>query len=175
MSRRRALNLGLLSIFALLLTVAMPQSANAYTANTWGSVAANSSYCIRGTAGIDHVVPGVWSSNQAWVYSYVYMGDCQTPLMSNQIRVKLQVQKTVGSSWVTLSSTNWMYGYMNKNGDLGFNGPSAYAEYGGAQWGAGWYRTLGSIEVYRMDVVCLPGTSCKWWGGTISSGNEWVE
>ncbi|WP_329080878.1 MULTISPECIES: hypothetical protein [unclassified Streptosporangium] len=175
MPRRRALNIGLSSIFALLLTVAMPQSANAYTQNLWATMAANSNYCVRGSVGIDHVVPGTWSSNQAWVHSYVYMGDCQTPRTSDQIRVKLQIQKWDGTKWVTFASTNWAYGYMTRNGDLPFAGPGATAGYGGsAQWGAGWYQTLGSVEVYRTDVLCLPGNACKWWGGTASSGAEFV-
>lgn len=177
MPRRRALNLGLLSIFALLLTVAMPQSVNAYTRNMWVTVAANSNYCIVGNAYIDHLVPGTWSNNSAWVDSYVYMGDCRTPRLSDQIRVKAQLQKWDGVQWVSVASTNWSYGYMRSVGDLGPWGPGASLDYGGsAQWGPGWYQTLGSIEVYRMDVLCLPGTgtSCKWWGGTISSGFEFV-
>ncbi|HEX4815229.1 MAG TPA: hypothetical protein VFV66_21000 [Nonomuraea sp.] len=184
MSRRNALLLGPLStLLALLLMTAVPQPAQAYTQRTYVTVAQGSSYCVQATAGIDHLKPGVWSANQAWGTAYAFEADCVTPKVM-KARIGLEVQRWDGSEWnwcVRASGATWIEGTTGTDA-WGPTGPSANVTYDiGETWpdgtriwcgGPGWYRTKVQAQVSRWDPFAA---RFLWTGGTLYSGDEWVE
>ncbi|WP_143737122.1 hypothetical protein [Microbispora sp. GKU 823] len=181
MSRRSTLLLGPLStVLALLLMTAQPQPAQAYTQRTYVTVAQGSSYCVQATAGIDHVTPGVWSANQAWGTAYALEADCVTPKVMNA-KINLQVQRWTGTVWQwCVGGGAWVYGTTGSDA-WGPTGPSVNysyelgvtTPYGSTLCGGpGWYRAQVRAQVSVWDPFAA---SYIWKGGTLYSGNEWVE
>ncbi|MBE3012447.1 hypothetical protein IL992_25110 [Microbispora sp. NEAU-D428] len=186
MSRRSTLLLGPLStILALLLMTALPQPAQAYTQRVRVTVAQSTlavagSYCVQATAGIDHLTPGVWSANQAWGTAYALEADCVTPKVM-KARMNLQVQRWTGSVWRwCVGGEAWVYGTTGSDA-FGPTGPSVnYSYHIGATTelgstfcgGPGWYRAQVRAQVSVWDPFAA---SWIWKGGTLYSGNEWVE
>ncbi|SEM27921.1 hypothetical protein [Nonomuraea pusilla] len=182
MSRRSTLLLGPLStILALLLMITLPQPAQAYTQRTFVTVAQGSSYCVQATAGIDHYTPGVWSSNHAWGTTYVLEADCVTPKVT-QARISLEVQRWYGTRWDwCVGGGYWREGTTGSDA-WGPTGPSVDSTYrigttspdGSSTWcgGPGWYRTKVQAQFSRWDLFA---NRYIWTGGTLYSGDEWVE
>ncbi|MGV9771777.1 hypothetical protein [Streptosporangium sp. NPDC003464] len=170
MSRRKALLLGPLSALFLLLTVAVPQSAQAYTQQTHVTVEQGATFCVKADAGIDHRVPGQLSGNIASATAYALAADCVTGRVM-QARVRLEVQKwnESRSVWEVCATADWVYGTTGVN-EFGLTGPSVYKEY--TPCGPGWHQTKAQAQTYRY--VDAAGRYL-WFGGTLYSGYEWVE
>ncbi|GAA0826686.1 hypothetical protein GCM10009525_21530 [Streptosporangium amethystogenes subsp. fukuiense] len=169
--RRSALLLGPLSaISALLLTVAMPQPAQAYTQQHQVTVERGASFCARATAGIDHRVPGTLSGNQAWARAYALAGDCTT-VHGARARVRLEVQKWNASraAWEVCAAASWVEGTTGRD-QFGLTGPSVGLTY--TPCGPGWRQTKAEAQSYRY--VDSAGRFL-WFGGTLYSGYEWVD
>ncbi|GIH67145.1 hypothetical protein [Microbispora siamensis] len=180
MSRRGTLFLGPLStILALLLMTALPQPAQAYTQRTYVTVYQGSSYCVQATAGIDHLTPGVWSAYQAWGTAYALEADCITPKVMNA-RINLQVQRWNGTKWQWCVGRGPLYGTTGSDawGPTGLSANTSYepgqtSPYGSTLCGGpGWYRTMVQAQVSVWDPFAA---SYIWKGGTLYSGDEWVE
>ncbi|WP_433541860.1 hypothetical protein ACQP10_19070 [Streptosporangium sandarakinum] len=175
MSRRSTLLLGPLStILALLLMTALPQPAQAYTQRTYVTVAQGSSYCVQATAGIDHLTPGVWSANQAWGAAYALEADCVTPKVM-QARVSVELWQWDGSHWHWFmgGAGYWMEGKTGSDA-WGPTGPGYGMDYTSVRrlGGPGWYRTKVEAQVSVWDPFAA---RYIWKGGTLYSGDEWVE
>lgn len=170
MSRRRALILGPLSALFVLLTVAVPQSAQAYTQQSLVTVEQQATFCIKADAGIDHFTPGVFSGNNAWARVYAFAADCATVLPAMQVRVKLEVRKwnESSSAWVTCKTTDWAYGTTSRD-QFGPVGPGVHTGY--TPCGSGWHQTKAQAQSYRY--VNSVG-QFLWLGGILNSGYEWV-
>ncbi|GGO18137.1 hypothetical protein [Microbispora bryophytorum] len=189
MSRRSTLFLGPLStILALLLMIALPQPAQAYTQRVRVTVARSTlavagSYCVQATAGIDHLTPGVWSANQAWGTAYALEADCVTPKVM-RARIGLEVQRWNGSEWHycigLLGDNGWHEGTTGTDA-WGPTGPSSqFTYYIGATYPDGSTAYCGGPGFYRAEVhaqvsVWDPfAARYIWTGGTLFSGDEWV-
>ncbi|MFI7049134.1 hypothetical protein [Streptosporangium sandarakinum] len=167
MSRRSTLLLGPLStILALLLMTALPQPAQAYTQRTYVTVYRGSSYCVQATAGIDHVTPGVWSSNLAWGAAYALEADCVTPKVM-KARLLLALYKW-NDGWSYCTSSLWIEG-MTGSDAWGPTGPSGHMDY--TPCGPGWYHTEAQAQVSVWSPILARWI---WTGGTLESGDEWV-
>ncbi|MET9064384.1 hypothetical protein [Streptosporangium sandarakinum] len=173
MSRRSTLLLGPLStILALLLMIALPQPAQAYTQRVRVTVARSTlavagSYCVQATAGIDHVTPGVWSSNLAWGTVYALEADCVTPKVM-KARLLLALYKWRDGVWSYCTSSLWIEG-MTGSDAWGPTGPSGHMDY--TPCGPGWYHTEAEAYVSVWDPFAA---RWYWRGGTLESGDEWV-
>jgi hypothetical protein len=175
MSRRRVLHLGPLSALFTLLLIVVPQPAHAYTQQTRVTVARGSSYCIQATAGIDHQQPGVFSGNQAWGTAYALAGDCVTGQVT-QARVRLRVEHFDESrnawEWLVVApAAGWIDGTTGTDA-WGPTGPTINVDYSPKVFGPGWYRTKVEAQTYRWNAAA---GRFLWFGGTLYSGNEWVD
>ncbi|MFE2601492.1 hypothetical protein ACFXCZ_34295 [Streptomyces sp. NPDC059396] len=172
MARRKTLLLGpLAALFALVLTVALPQSAQAYSFTGIVKVRQTGSYCVGDQAGIDHITPGTFSGNLAYANAYAYKGDCVTPaVMEARSRLELRFWNEAQGAWITCRSTDWTYGTTGSN-MWGPTGPSTLLAYGGPVCGVGWYATRAYAEVWNPYVI----GGGFWTGGSTTSPYEWVD
>lgn len=161
-------------VAVLLVAVATPKSALAWTWNYKAVTYNGPGLCVRGDAGIDHSRPGSFSGNLAYATTYAFNNACGAglDLPNGWAASRLDVYKYVGSTWVVCRRTDWHYGGTSKGkwvGDLfiGPTGPSSFLDYGGAaSCGAGWYGTMAYTSVWDGS---------KWRGGSVWSGYEWVQ
>lgn len=131
MSKRRAALLGpLAALFALLLTVALPQSAGAYTTASRVTISNSGGYCLQADLGLDHKSPGVpFSSYTVWANAYAFQSDCRTPRVS-QVRVRVEVAGArANGDWWECGWSNWTVGTTGTN-SWGPYGPGASYDYG---------------------------------------------
>ncbi|MFD3453310.1 hypothetical protein ACFWVC_14140 [Streptomyces sp. NPDC058691] len=131
MSKRRAALLGpLAALFALLLTVAVPQSAGAYTTASRVTVSNSGGYCLQVDVGVDHEVPGApFSSYTTWANAYAFQSDCRTP-RNAQVRVRIELLGVESNQpWKWCGSSNWTVGTTGTN-SWGPYGPGAIFDYG---------------------------------------------
>ncbi|WP_329181644.1 hypothetical protein [Streptomyces sp. NBC_01477] len=172
MSRRRALLLGpLAALCGLILMVAVPQSAQAFSDTGKVTVAANSSYCVKADAHIDHLTPGLLSGDQASSGATAYAADCATPVaVRARSRLDLQFWNEPGQVWITCLSTDWAYGTTGSD-QWGPTGPGTLLSYGGPACGPGWYRTRAYAYVYLLNLV----TGGYWYGGSTTGAYEWAD
>ncbi|NBF00330.1 hypothetical protein FE391_44420 [Nonomuraea sp. KC401] len=172
MSRRKVLLLSPLSaLFALLLTTAVPQPAQAYTIFT-NVVAQGPSYCVKARAGIDHRRPGLFSLDQGWGTALVFEGDCATvKVIEAEVVVNVERWDVSRNEWV------WCAQGINEGttgtSAWGPTGPSVSAEYlRGVCGNPAWYRAEVTARFRHLDP--LTGRYITT-GGTLDSGKEWVE
>ncbi|WP_147450932.1 hypothetical protein [Streptomyces hoynatensis] len=168
---RRVFGALLCGVAALACAVLGAQPAQAWTWSPRTTVYNGATLCVQGEAGIDHVIPGVFSGNLAYADAYALAGGCGSGLTlpDGYAAVRLEVQKWDGSGWFVCRSTDWTYGPTGvSGGDVGGPyGPSQILDYGGASsCGAGYYGTMAYAYVLENG---------SWHGGGVWSGYELVQ
>jgi hypothetical protein len=168
MPRKRALLLGpLAALFGLMLTVAIPESAQASSSQV---VASDSNFCVRTSADIQVAVPGLLSGDVATATTTAFEPDCVTAIaVPARAKAELQVGPTSTGPWSICTTTDWVTGTTGRNTTWGWaTGPQAGLSYAGPLCGAAFYRTKAYAEINLTNlVITLPGVPHPgWWGGS---------
>jgi hypothetical protein len=162
---RRAVTLALGGILAPLFAMGIASPAHAWTWNRGVTVYNGADFCVRGDAGIDHVIPGAFSGNLAYADAFALTAGCGGGLANRSAAVRLEVYHWTGSAWAICRSTDWQYGTTGVN-QWGPTGPEQVLNYGGsASCGSGLYGTVGYAFVWD---------GAAWRGGSVWSGAEQV-
>ncbi|WP_433349791.1 hypothetical protein ACQP25_37980 [Microtetraspora malaysiensis] len=152
----------------------VPQPAQAYTQNTFVTLAKGIGYCIQATAGIDHRQPGIFSANQGWGAVYALTGDCKTgQVMQARIRIEVQIWDPNHKIWrirAKYPEKDYVYVFGMTGSDAwGPTGPQVRVDYG--ELGYGYHRTKVDAQVYHFDART---GGYIWSGGILYSDNEWM-
>jgi hypothetical protein len=158
------------AIFPLLFLTLSAPGAFAWTWANRSTVYNGPGLCVQGDAGIDHLVPNLFSGNLAYDGTYALSQGCGTGLTlpNGWAATRLDVYKWTGTEWAICRGTNWQFGPTGiSNGDIFFlTGPSQILNYGGsAACGSGSYGT--QAFSYAWD-------GSAWRGGGVWSGFESV-
>ncbi|RMB81383.1 hypothetical protein CTZ28_34710 [Streptomyces shenzhenensis] len=161
------------ALFTLVLTVVLPQSAQAWSFTGIVKVKQAATYCVGDQAGIDHLTPGLFSGNLAYGDAYAFEADCVTPkVMQARSRLDVRFWSEAQNAWITCRSTGWTYGTTGHD-MWGPTGPASLLSYGGPVCGVGWYATRAYAEVWVPNILIVGGGF--WSGGSTTSAYEWVE
>ena len=152
-------------ILVPLFAMATAAPAHAWTWNQSVTVYNGAEFCVQGDAGIDHFRPNAFSGNLAYANTFARTAGCGPGLSNQTARVRLDVYKWTGSTWVICRSTDWTYGTTGVN-QWGPTGPEQVFDYGGSSsCGPGYYGTMGHSDI---------SDGFTWRGGSIWSGAELV-
>jgi hypothetical protein len=155
----------LCGILVPLLAVAIASPGYAWTWNQASTVYNGPEFCVQGDAGIDHFRPDAFSGNLAYANTFARSAGCGAGLGNQAARVRLDVHKWTGLTWVLCRSTDWTFGTTGVN-QWGPTGPGQVYDYGGsASCGPGYYGTMAYSEI---------SDGSTWRGGHIWSGAEMV-
>jgi hypothetical protein len=167
MSSRKVLRCLIYCASACSIAVATAVSAQAWTWNNQVTVYNGSDLCVKGTAGIDHVIPGLFSGNLAYSYAYALRPGCGAGLNLpyGWAATRLDVYKWTGTQWAICRGSSWAYGSTGTD-QWGLTGPQQILDYGRpTTCGRGYYGTLAYAYVWNGSA---------WRSGSVWSGYEYV-